>query len=271
MDDPRAEVAGHGGGRVHACVVDDHDVHLGAGRGTHLLDGGVNRTQRRSEVGFLVERGNDDRDVHSGHSVLATRAIDLLMGLLHVRGWIDGSQEVRVAYARDWTGQWWKGPLGREAFVIESALRPTSGAQIEDLEPIMSLAIVAWRMEHEFYRREQPIPDLMLGCGPGGVSLASIHPEPWRNALREVLPNSATDMEGLGNGIDNRSHAYVEMHLAGSSIEPWSLPGSACAFGTANTNREHERVYVALRGAADEPDVERTRTLLRLMLASGTE
>ena len=49
---------------------------------------------------------------------------------------------------------------------METALRPTSGAQIGDLKPIMSLAIVAWCGEHEIHRRKEPVPDLMLACGP---------------------------------------------------------------------------------------------------------
>ena len=48
-------------------------------------------------------------------------------------------------------------------------------------------------------------------------------------------------------------------------------PGSACVFGTANMDREHERVYVALWDTARKPDVERTRAQLHLMLTSGAE
>ena len=68
--------------------------------------------------------------------------------------------------------------------------------------------------------------DLMLACGPEGVSLASIHPEPWRDAVREVLPSRAAEMEGPRGGVDSRSHTYVTMHLEGSGIEPWSVPGT---------------------------------------------
>ena len=111
----------------------------------------------------------------------------------------------------------------------------------------------------------------MLGCSPEGTYVASVHPEPWRDAVREVLPSNATERVGPRDGIDSPSHEYVKLHLEGSSVEPWSVPGSACVFGSANTDPEHERVYVALRDTADEPDIERTGTLLRLMLASGAD
>ena len=48
---------------------------------------------------------------------------------------------------------------------------------------------------------------------------------------------------------------YRPFHAGGSSV-----------FGTGDTDPDHERVYVALRDTADEPDVERTRALLHLML-----
>ena len=103
------------------------------------------------------------------------------------------------------------------------------------------------------------------------MSLASIHPEPWRNAVREVLPNSAAGGHRPRAGVDSRSHTYMKMHLNGSGVEPWSQPDRACVFTTANTDPEHERVWVALHDTADEPDVERTRALLYLMLASGRD
>lgn len=131
---------------------------------------------------------------------------------------------MRVAFARNWPDQWWKGPLGPEAYVVETALRPTNGPQVEDLEPIMGLAIVAWCGEHEIHTRKEPIPDLVLGCGPDGTYLASVHSERWENAVRQVLSSRAAEVGGPRNGVDNRSHTYVGMHLAGSSIEPWGPP-----------------------------------------------
>ena len=124
---------------------------------------------------------------------------------------------------------------GPEAYVVETELRATSGAQIGDLKPIMSLAIVAWCGEHEIYTREEPIPDLMVACGLEGRYLANIHPEPWRNAVREVLPSKSAGRQERRAAVENRSHTYVKMHLEGSSVEPWSVPDSACVFGTANT------------------------------------
>ena len=39
-------------------------------------------------------------------------------------------------------------------------------------------------MERELHVAERPIPDLMTASGPGGMVLASIHPEPLRDAMR---------------------------------------------------------------------------------------
>ena len=72
-------------------------------------------------------------------------------------------------------------------------------------------------------------------------------------------------------GSGSQSHAYVEMHLEGSSVEPWSLPERSCVFGTLVTDPEWKRVYVVLRDTADKPNPETARTLLRMMLASGAD
>ena len=61
------------------------------------------------------------------------------------------------------------------------------------------------------------------------------------------------------------------MHLEGSSVQPWSLPDRSCVFGTTITDLHWKRTYIALRDTAEDPNPETTRSLLRLMLASGAD
>ena len=87
------------------------------------------------------------------------------------------------------------------------------------------------------------------------------------DAMLAVDRGFATVMKQVGI----RSHAYVEMHFEGSSVEPWSLPERSCVFGTLVDDPEWKRVYVVLKDTAEKPNPQTTRTLLRLMLASGAD
>ena len=73
------------------------------------------------------------------------------------------------------------------------------------------------------------------------------------------------------DGTGRRSHAYVEMHLEGSSVRPWSLPERSCVFGTLVNDPDWQRLYVVLSDTAEQPNPDTARTLLHLMLASGTD
>ena len=104
---------------------------------------------------------------------------------------------------------------------------------------------------------------------PEGVSLASVHHEPWGDAVRESLDAVMARMGERPQAHASRSHAYVQMHLEGSSVEPWSLPDRPCVFATAMSDPHDKRVFVALSDTAENPNPDTTGGLLRLMLASG--
>ena len=89
--------------------------------------------------------------------------------------------------AQDWTDRWWERSLGPGASVVETALRPADArCKVDDITQIASLVALAWSMELDVCERERPTPDLMLAAAvPEGLSLASVHNEPWTEALRE--------------------------------------------------------------------------------------
>ena len=175
--------------------------------------------------------------------------------------------------AQDWTDRWWERTLGPGAFVVETALRPADArCEVGDITRIASLAALACCMELDACERERPTPDLMLAAAvPEGLSLASVHNESWTDALRESLGAVMQRMSEQTDGHGSRSHTYVEMHLEGSSVQPWSLPDRSCVFGTTITDPHWKRTYIALRDTAEDPNPETTRSLLRLMLASDAD
>ena len=144
--------------------------------------------------------------------------------------------------------------LGPGAFVVETALSPHARCEVEDLTTITSLTALAWCMELDVCERERPMPDLMMATAPEGVSLASIHHEPWVDALRQSLDVVMARMGEQPEGVASRSHAYVQMHLEGSSVEPWSLPDRPCVFATAMIDPHDKRVFVALSDTAENPN-----------------
>ena len=57
------------------------------------------------------------------------------------------------------------------------------------------------------------------------------------------------------------------MHLEGSTVRPWSVPGRECAFRTTNDEPGFDRVFIALQASAGEDAPETAEALLKLMLA----
>ena len=222
---------------------------------------------RERTDGFALAMSFDPGALRDG--VLNRHAIDVVMGLLYVRGWRPEQHEVRIATAEDWADRWWQGTLGPDAFIVESPLSPDPRCDVNDLTRIMDLAATAWCMELDVCQAARPIPDLMTAVTPEGLSLASIHDEPWKDAFREALDSVMARMRTQPDGTGSRSHAYVAMHLEGSSVKPWSLPERSCVFGTLVTDPEWKRVYVVLTDTAEPPNPETARARLRLMLASG--
>ena len=95
----------------------------------------------------------------------------------------------------------------------------------------MDLAALAWCTELKVCKGRRAT-DLMTASTAEGLSLASIHDEPWKDAFRESFDSVMERMRTQPPASGSRSHAYVELHLEGSSVEPWSLPGRSCVFGT---------------------------------------
>lgn len=146
---------------------------------------------------------------------------------------------------------------------------PDPRFEVDDITRISSLAATAWCMELEVCRRLRPTPDLMTAVTPEGLSPASIHAALWKDAFRESFDSVMERMRTRPDGTGSGSRTYVERHLEGSSVRPWSLPERSCAFGTLVSDPDWKRVYVVLRDTANEPGPETARALLRLMLASG--
>lgn len=202
---------------------------------------------------------------------LVAHAADLMLGLLHMRGWREDGQRTRLGLAREWSDRWWDRPLGPYAFVVESSLVPAGAAEPADVARIAGLTTLAWCMECELHLDDRPTPDLMSAFAPDGLVLANIHPEPLRDAMREQRRSVAERLAALPESMRSATHAHVLVHLDGSAVRPWSVPDRVCAFATSCNDPAIERVFVALEDTSEDPRPETARTLLRLMLASGTD
>ena len=202
---------------------------------------------------------------------LTVHAVDVMLGLMQLRGWRHEGQEAQIGLASDWADEWWDRALGPNAFVIESNLAPAGVPDPDDINRIVSLTTVAWCMEREIHVNERPTPDLMTAFAPDRIVLANIHPEPLRDAMRAQRASIVERMASLPEAMRSATHAHVLIHLEGSAVRPWSLPDSVCAFGSRSTNPAIDRVFVALEDTSKDPQPENARALLRLMLASGTD
>ena len=229
--------------------------------------GAVRRAIRERNDGVALAMSFDPGTVSD--LALYAHASAIMTGLLYARGWRRAQPQVHIDNAAHWPDRWWRDTLGPGAFVVETALSPHARCEVEDLTTITSLTALAWSMELDVCERERPMPDLMMAMAPEGVSLASIHHEPWVDALRQSLDVVMARMGEQPEGVASRSHAYVQMHLEGSSVEPWSLPDRPCVFATAMSDPHDKRVFVALSDTAENPNPDTTGGLLRLMLASG--
>ena len=224
---------------------------------------------RKRDGGYVLAMTFDPG--YAPDATLGMHAMDIMLGLMFLRGWRHDWQEMRIGLAREWPDRWWAHPVGPHTFVVESNLAAAGTTDADDIESIASLAKVAWCMERELHLAERPIPDLMTAFAPGGIVLANIHPEPMRDAMRAQRDSIAERMATLPEPMRSATHAHVLLHLEGSTVRPWSLPGRTCAFGSSSDDPAIDRVFVALEDTSEAPLPETARTLLRLMLASGTD
>ena len=84
---------------------------------------------------------------------------------------------------------------------------------------------------------------------------------------QSILERMAT----LPKPMRSATYAQVLMHLDANAVRPWSLTDRDCVFGTASSDPAIDRDFAALEDTSEEPRPETARTLLRLMLASGTD
>ena len=151
------------------------------------------------------------------NDTLCAHAPEIMLGLMELRGWRYDGQEMLIGLARDWTDRWWDRPLGPNAFVVESDLAPARGSDAGDIERIIALTTVAWCMEREMHLKDRPIPDLMTACGPEGLVLANVHPEPLRDAMRAQRQSIVERMESLAKNLV----AAAKRNLAKDATRPW--------------------------------------------------
>ena len=171
--------------------------------------------------------------------------------------------------AADRADRWWRRTPGPGALIVESPLWPDPQCAEEDLARVTGPR--GARLVHGARCLQAATGDLMTAVAPEALRRAGSPDAPSTNASGASLDAVMERMRTQPPGSGSRSHAYVELHLEGSSVEPWSLPERSCVFGTLVTDPEWKRVYVVLKDTSKDPSPETTRTLLRLMLASGAD
>ena len=92
-----------------------------------------------------------------------------------------------------------------------------------------------------------------------------------RNAELLELARIHCEPDALPEPRRRALHAFVPIHLEGSAVRPWCMPDRVCAFGARSRNPSIDRVYVVLHDTSGDAHAETARTLVRLMLASGTD
>ena len=210
--------------------------------------------------------------VDTTESALVAHAMEMITGLLYLRGWCNQTPEVLLAEASSWPDRWWRNSRGPRAFVVQLPIEPQDTPRTDELDTIVELITLTWCMEHRLLRTGQPLPDLMSAAGPQGVTLASVHIDLWNEAVSDVI---APSLEGeVGRPSDaarSPSSEYVDMHLEGTGIRTWGLPGRHSVFMSSACEPADARSYLALQDTDTDPRPERARDLLHLMLASGRD
>ena len=220
------------------------------------------------QVSFAM--GFDPAD--TAEPALAAHAIEMLTGLLYVRGWCNRTPEVLLTLATDWPDRSWLDSRGPRTFVVQVPIEPQDTPRTDELGIIVELITLAWCLEHRLLRTGQPIPDLMTAAGPHGVTLASVHVGLWSEAVfRVIVPSLKEEVGRPSEPSRSPSSEYVEMHLEGTGVRPWSLPGRQAVFMSSACEPAHARTYFALLDTDSEPRPERARDLLHLMLATGRD
>ena len=231
----------------------------------------VQSSLREKRDGFSLAMSFDPGEM--SNNTLTVHALDIMLGLLELRGWRRHGQEATLGPAIGWADRWWDRALGEHAFVIESDLVPGDGTNLDDITRIRAVTTLAWSMEREMYLRGGAMPDLLSAIAPEGVILGNVHPQPLGDAMRANRGAIVQRMATLPEPLKSASHAHVLIHLEGSTVQPWILPrsGHVCTFGTRSSAPVDDRAFIVLKDTAKNPRPETGRELLRLMLASGLD
>ena len=118
--------------------------------------GAVQCAQRERDEGFALAMSFDPGD--TPNATLGMHAMDIMVGLMHLRGWRHDEQELRIRLAREWPDRWWAHTLGPHALVVESDVAVAGATDAGDIASIASLPEVAWCMERELPSPSDPSP-----------------------------------------------------------------------------------------------------------------
>ena len=207
--------------------------------------------------------GFDPGDADS--PALIAHPIEMVTGLLYVRGWCGRKPEIQLTLA-DRPDRPWFDTRGPRAFIVEVSIEPRKST--DELATIVELITLAWCMERRLLRTGRRVPDLMTAVGPKGVTLATVHIRLWSQAVSDVIgPDPNDEVVRQRNFFRSLSSEFVDLHLEGTGIRTWSLPDRQAIFLSSACEPDHARAYVVLEDTDPEPCPDRVRNLLHLMLA----
>ena len=209
--------------------------------------------------------------VDTAEPALVVRAIEMMTGLLYIRGWCNHTPELLLAPAIDWPDRAWLDSTGPRAFVVQIPIEPRDSPRTDELDTIVELITLAWCMEQRLLRTGEPVPDLMSAFEPQGVTLASMQIDLWSQAVSGASAPGTGQAERKPDAARSPSSRYVDMHLEGTGVRTWSLPDRQAVFVSSACEAAHARAYLALEDTDPCPRPERARELLHLMLASGRD
>lgn len=196
---------------------------------------------------------------------LAAHGIEMVTGLLHLRGWCGPAPEIRLIPASRPDRPWFD-TRGPRAFIVEVPLEPPQPPRPDELATIVEVVTLAWCMEHRLIRNERRVPNLMSAFAPQGVTLASVHVDLWSQALSDTFTPSKGRAGSPPDAARSPSSEYVDMHLDGTGIRSWSLPDRQAVFVSSACEPDHARAFLALEDTDPRPRPERARELLHFML-----
>ena len=201
----------------------------------------------------------------TAESALAAHAIEMVTGLLYLRGWCGRAPDIRIIPASRPDRPWFDS-RGPRAFVVEVPLEPPHPPHPDELATIVELVTLAWSMERRLLRTGQRVPSLMSAFAPQGVTLVSVHVDLWGQALSDAPVPSAGRAGSPRYAARSPSSEYVARHLEGTRIRSWNVPGRQVVFMSTACEPDHARVFLALEDTDPDPRPERARELLHFML-----